>query len=93
MLWKINKKENLELIPKDLPVLIFAGDKDPVGDFGKGIKRLYECYKELGIHDLKYKLYKNGRHEMLNESNKDEVILDILNWTNRIVKVNEKVTN
>ena len=92
-LWKINKKENLELIPKDLPVLIFAGDKDPVGDFGKGIKRLYECYKELGIHDLKYKLYKNGRHEMLNESNKDEVILDILNWTNRIVKVNEKVTN
>lgn len=92
-LWKINKKENLELIPKDLPVLIFAGDKDPVGDFGKGIKRLYECYKELGIHDLKYKLYKNGRHEMLNESNKDEVILDILNWTNRIVNVNEKVTN
>ena len=89
----LNKKENLELIPKDLPVLIFAGDKDPVGDFGKGIKRLYECYKELGIHDLKYKLYKNGRHEMLNESNKDEVILDILNWTNRIVKVNEKVTN
>lgn len=52
-----------------------------------------KCYKELGIHDLKYKLYKNGRHEMLNESNKDEVILDILNWTNRIVKVNEKVTN
>lgn len=92
-LWKINRKENLELIPKDLPVLIFAGDKDPVGDFGKGIKRLYECYKELGIYDLKYKLYKDGRHEMLNESNKDEVILDILHWSNRIIKVNEKVMN
>ncbi|MCE9654295.1 alpha/beta hydrolase [Clostridium celatum] len=84
-LWKINEKENLNKIPKDLPVYIFAGDKDPVGDFGKGIINLYECYKALGIKDLKYKLYKNGRHEMLNENNKDEVIEDILNWINNII--------
>ena len=80
-----NEKENLNKIPKDLPVYIFAGDKDPVGDFGKGIINLYECYKALGIKDLKYKLYKNGRHEMLNENNKDEVIEDILNWINNII--------
>ena len=90
-LWKINEKENLKLIPKDLPVLIFAGDKDPVGDFGKGIIRLYECYKDLGIENLRYKLYKDGRHEMLNESNKDEVIEDILKWCNEILKKESKV--
>ena len=86
-LWKINKKENLQQVPKDLSIFIFAGDKDPVGKFGKGIIRLYESYKGLGITDLKYKLYKNGRHEMLNEKNKDEVIEDLLEWINDKIKM------
>lgn len=85
-LWKINKRENLRKIPKNLPIFIFAGDKDPVGKFGKGIIRLYNDYKELGIADLEYKLYKNGRHEMLNEKNKDEVIKDLIEWINVKVK-------
>lgn len=85
-LWKINKIENLRKIPKDLPIFIFAGDKDPVGKFGKGIIRLYNDYKELGIEDLKYKLYKNGRHEMLNEKNKDKVIEDLIEWINYRLK-------
>mgnify|MGYP006903148676 CR=1 FL=1 len=42
--------------------------------------------KELGISDLEYKLYKNGRHEMLNEKNKDEVIQDLIEWINVKVK-------
>ena len=57
-LWKIHKEKNLNSIPKNLPILIFAGDKDPVGNFGKGIINLYECYKRLGIKNVKYKLYK-----------------------------------
>ena len=92
-LWKINKKENLKQIPKNLPIFIFAGDKDPVGKFGKGIIRLYESYKGLGITDLKYKLYKNGRHEMLNEKNKDEVIEDLLEWINDEIKVNKYINS
>ena len=79
-LWNIHKKENLMMIPKNLPVYIFAGDKDPVGRSGKGIISLYNCYKKLNIIDVTYKLYENGRHEMLNEKNKDEVIGDINNW-------------
>lgn len=90
-LWEINKKDNLKSIPKNLPIFIFAGDKDPVGDFGKGIIRLYETYKEIGILDLKYKLYKDGRHEMLNEKNKDEVIFDIVKWINE--KINKDTKN
>ena len=85
-LWKIHKEKNLNSIPKNLPILIFAGDKDPVGNFGKGIINLYECYKRLGINNIKYKLYKSGRHEMLNEKNKDEVIDDILEWISTVIK-------
>lgn len=82
-LWTIHKKDNLERIPKDLPIYIFAGEKDPVGYSGKGILNLYNCYKDLGIKEVSYKLYKDGRHEMLNEHNKDEVITDIVNWINK----------
>ena len=80
----IHKYENLEKVKKvNIPIYIFAGDRDPVGYFGEGIKNLYNTYKKLGVKDLDYKLYKDGRHEMLNEVNKDEVIEDILNWINR----------
>ena len=74
------KKGNLEKIPKDLPIYIFAGDKDPVGNMGKGVLKLVKTYEKLGIKDLEYKLYKDGRHEMLNEINRDEVIEDIIKW-------------
>lgn len=82
-LWTIHESENLNKIPKTLPIYIFAGDKDPVGACGKGIVRLYNTYEKLGIKDLSYKLYKDGRHEMFNEHNKDEVIDDVLSWINK----------
>lgn len=76
----IHKKENFNLIPRDIPIYIIAGDKDPVGNFGKGIINLYEKLKSLGIKDIQYKLYKDKRHEILNENNKSEVMNDILSW-------------
>ena len=79
------KVENMESIPKELPIYIIAGDKDPVGRQGKGILDLYDRYKKLNIKDVNYKLYENGRHEILNEINKDEVIDDILIWMNGIL--------
>lgn len=59
-----------------------AGAMDPVGNNGKGIIKLYNMYKSLNIKDVKYKLYKDGRHEMLNEINKEEVMTDIVTWLN-----------
>ena len=76
----IHKKENLNSFPKDLPVYIFAGDKDPVGQFGKGIIDLNNILKENGMKNVQYRLYKDGRHEMLNEYNKDEVIDETIKW-------------
>lgn len=82
----IHQQENLNRIPKKLPIYIFAGDKDPVGDKGKGIVNLYNLYKDLNIEDVNYKLYKEGRHEMLNELNKAEVIEDVLEWINKHIR-------
>lgn len=82
-LWNIHKNENLCGIPESLPIYIFAGDKDPVGYSGKGILSLYKCFKDLIINDVSYKLYKDGRHEMFHEYNKDQVIDDLILWLNK----------
>ncbi|HHU55587.1 MAG TPA: alpha/beta hydrolase [Acholeplasmataceae bacterium] len=69
-----------ELIPINLPILIVSGDKDPVGEYGKGVIRLYNELKKSGAKNVEYKLYPEARHELLNETNKEEVYSDILNW-------------
>ncbi|MCB2290122.1 alpha/beta hydrolase [Clostridium sp. CS001] len=74
--------KEIDNVPKDLPIYIFSGDKDPVGKNGKGVLKLIKTYKEHGIYDLTYKLYKDGRHEMLNEINREEVTLDVIKWLN-----------
>ncbi len=79
-LQEIEDKDNLKKVPKNLPIYIISGDKDPVGENGKGVIRLRERYESLGVKDLNCKLYKDGRHEMLNEINKEEVINDVISW-------------
>lgn len=86
---EIRNINNLKKINSKLPIYIFAGGKDPVGKFGKGITKLYENYKKVGIENVEFKLYSGGRHEMLNEINKDEVINDTINW----IKQNNKLAN
>lgn len=79
----IQRKSEIIKVPKDLPIYIFSGDKDPVGKAGKGVMNLVNTYKSLGIKDLEYKLYKDGRHEMLNEINREEVIENVVRWLDR----------
>jgi len=76
-------KENLLKINKNLKIYIFSGEKDPVGENTKSVISLINLYKNLGINNIEYKFYKDGRHEMLNEINKEEVYKDILNWLNK----------
>lgn len=79
-LFDIARPENIGRIPKDKPLYIFAGDADPVGDKGKGIHSLASAYRRAGLGNVDVKLYPSGRHEMLNETNRDEVIDDLLRW-------------
>lgn len=57
---------------------------DPVGEEGKGIQRLIDFYKELGLRCVSSRLYPGARHELVNEVNRDEVMSDILNWLDSI---------
>lgn len=77
---KINTRDTYQSTNPDLPIYIFSGDRDPVGDFGKGVKEVYGKYKEAGVTDIECVLYPNGRHEMLNETNRDEVISSLVQW-------------
>ncbi len=79
----IGKKKNIAEMRKDLPVFFIAGDKDPVGENGKGVKKAYEAFKEAGMTDVSIKLYPDCRHELLNELNRGEVMNDILAWLNK----------
>jgi len=78
----ISRQKNVDRMKKDLPVLFISGDCDPVGERGKGVIRAYKSFLRAGLTDVTMKLYHGGRHEMLNEINKDEVYRDILAWLN-----------
>lgn len=67
-------------IPKDLPLFILSGSEDPAGHNTKGVNALLKRYEKQGIMDLEHKYYNGGRHEMLNEINRDEVYRDVLIW-------------
>lgn len=76
----LNKRESVGKIPKDLPILFVAGTDDPVGDFGKSVKLVYGKYRGAGIKDVKIKLYKGDRHEILNETDRQQVFMDLYKW-------------
>ena len=69
----------LEQLPEELPVLILGGALDPVGG-ASGLSRLARQYGKAGHTQVTLQLYQDGRHEMLNETNRDEVTADILTW-------------
>lgn len=77
------KKSNMVNIPKELPIYVTGGDKDPVGKNLKLVMPLINEYKSLGIKDVSFKFYKDGRHEILNETNRDEVMNDIIDWLDK----------
>lgn len=76
----IQNKENLSRMQKDLPIYFFSGEKDPVGNMGKGVRQCYNAFKEVGMSDISLKLYPEMRHETLNEIGKEQVFDDLLQW-------------
>ena len=73
-----------------MPLLFVSGDMDPVGNYGKGVKQIYENYKLCRIKDIDIKLYKDGRHEILNELEYENVYNDIYNWIAGRIKITQK---
>ncbi|WP_314064323.1 alpha/beta hydrolase [uncultured Vagococcus sp.] len=72
-----------EPIQRELPIYITSGEQDPVGDFGKGPREVANELAEADFKDVTLHLYRDLRHEILNENEKQMVMMDILNWLNR----------
>lgn len=83
----IQKNKTFQKTPADLPILLICGEMDAVGNFTKGAKKVYESYKNNGVRDIEIILYKDGRHEILNEINKEQVYSDILSWIKKRLKI------
>ena len=73
----------LARVPKDLPLLFLAGDADPVGEQGAGVKRAVKSLLDAGVKNIEVKLYPSARHELLVELNREEVFADIGDWLDR----------
>jgi alpha-beta hydrolase superfamily lysophospholipase len=75
----------LARIRKDLPIYIFAGDADPLNNHLEHLRPVAKRYRAAGIRDVTERYYAGGRHEMLNETNRDEVLADLLAWLRRAI--------
>ena len=79
------RHKNIVLIPSHIPVYAFAGDNDPVGQQGKGFLKLIDNWKAAGVKDISFHLYQEGRHEMMNEINREDVMGNLISWLNNHV--------
>ena len=70
----------LRNVRHDLPVYLFSGSEDPVGEKLRGVQLLIRRYQHAHVYDLLHDFYAGGRHEMLNETNRDEVRARLLAW-------------
>lgn len=82
----ITDPQNIAKMNKKTPVLFIAGGNDPVGEHGVGVKRAYQAFKDAGVQDVSIKLYPGARHEILLETNHEEIFNDVLAWINEKLK-------
>lgn len=82
-LYRIHQRQALARIRKELPICVFSGSADPVGEMGASPTALVNEYRALGITDLEFTLYPDARHETLNETNRAEVMENLLSWIKR----------
>lgn len=82
LLRSVSSKQWFGKFPSKLPVLLLSGDMDPVGNYGKGVRNLFDKLKTQS-NNVELKLFSQCRHEILNETNRNEIYKYILNWMYR----------
>ena len=85
----ITPVENLAQIDADLPLLVIGGSRDPVSD-GKRLGDLAGALRDAGLRDVQLKIYPEARHELLNESNRDEVTAHLIDWLQQALSQGRK---
>lgn len=87
---QINTSRWFHSVPKGLPILLMSGSRDPLGNFGKGIRQLAQRLVRTG-HDVQLILYPEARHTLLCETNREEVYQDILTFCTSAIQPFEKL--
>ncbi len=77
---KMQRPGSLKRIPKDLPIFFVSGEDDPVGAFGKNVRKVCKKYRAAGLEHVELQLYRDDRHEILNETDRDKVYEDLYLW-------------
>lgn len=77
---ELKSRRLLKRMPRELPVFLVSGSEDPVGDYGRGVKRLFSRYQAMGLRDVEMKLYVGSRHEILNDLEREKVCEDLKAW-------------
>ena len=76
----LTRRHAMDKIPVELPVIFVSGAEDPVGSNGVGVTRVLRKYEAHGMTDVEMKLYAGDRHEILNETDREEVYEDLYRW-------------
>ncbi len=84
-IYTLTFEKHLHNMPKKLPILFASGEDDPVGQFGKGVKKVEEQFRKAGMQNVSCKLYPKDRHEILNETDRTQVYEDIYDWIVRCI--------
>ena len=77
---EVGRPETFAATPVDLPILVVSGSADPVGRDGAGVREVVTAYRRAGVREVSLRLYPGARHELLNETNREQVTADLLVW-------------
>ena len=76
-------KKTMRAMPHALPIFLISGTADPVGRMGTAVPKVAARMVSCGMQDVEQKLYPDARHELLNETNRDQVVTDVIDWLQR----------
>lgn len=76
----VSSRKWAQNIRKELPVLLIAGTADPVGDYGAGVRKVWAMLGDAGVQDLSCEIWHDARHELHNETNREEVFDYVYGW-------------
>jgi len=82
----VNSPSRLARIPRGLPILFISGGRDPVSSGTRSIVPLLAAYRVAGLLSVAYRFYPEACHELFNETNRNEVTLDLLAWLEGVTR-------
>jgi alpha-beta hydrolase superfamily lysophospholipase len=85
---QLSDPARLSRIRPDLRIYLFSRSEDPVGQQLDGVQLLIERYRDAGVQNISWDFYPGGRHEMLNETNRAEVVSKLLGWVHAVSERN-----